>query len=362
MSIPAPEDFPALLPPRMNEEYSVDLLDSNDLLIRPLTEFTGGTFEQSRFADVHGGGVIDLLTRGEPDIDWGSDRIQIWYSTNGFRWPLGVFLVEAPTLTYDDDTNAVTCSVNVLDKLAVLLQDAVEDHFSLPQGTVVTDAVQSLIRATGETRLAVTDSALTLPAGQVWEAGTTRLQIVNDLLGVIGYDSIWVDGFGQYRVEPSRNSQIPVYTFERGTTSIHLPDWSKESDWFDVPNKSIMVTQSTAEKPGLVSVVRNVNGNDGMPQKYSIEARGRTISVTRTGVEAANQQVLDEMNVRSLRSSSYRVVNLQVEHALMPLRVGDLIAFQTPLYRATATISKYSIDLTPGSLASATWREVERHG
>src|SRR5690606_14890171 len=111
------------------------------------------------------------------------------------------FLIEAPADEYNDDRGTITTSIKIMDKLAVLLQDEVDASYSLPAGTTITDAVRALIISTGEVKMAITDSDLTLPAGQVWEVGTPKLRIVNDLLSMINYNPLWCDGYGIYRAE-----------------------------------------------------------------------------------------------------------------------------------------------------------------
>lgn len=353
------------------EEYWAQLLDGDDNLVRDLEEFQGGTYEESRFATIRGGGSIDCVFETVADyleVDWGSARIMLWYTPAAnlpdkevTGWPLGVFLVEAPTAEHDDENGTVRVTIKIMDKLAVPAQDDIDASFSLPAGTNVVDAVVDLLVGMGETKIAATGSSETLTAGLVWEADTTKLKVINDLLAMINYTPLWVDGYGTYRVEPyvSDDQRSPAYRFETGEASIHAPRWSRTHDWFDVPNRYKLVSSGDEDTEAMVATVTNQDGNDNLPVEYSVAARGRVIARTETGVEATSQAVLEERAMRAIRSASYRVVNLEVEHAMTPTRTGDVIEFITPAYEGRATISKYSVSLVAGSLVSGTWRQID---
>lgn len=342
------------------EEWYVDLLNENDQLIRRLDEFSGGSYEQNVFSTIRGGGSLDLKFQGEPDISWGSSRVKIWYreASSSTVWPMGVFLISVPRMDYDDETDMLDCQVAIIDKLAVLDQDAVDGSFSLAAGVNVTRAVKDLILSAGESRMSVTDSDHTLSSGRVWEAGTTKLRVINDLLDSINYWALWADGDGFYRTSPYiEPKDRPVsFEFNYGDTSIHLPSWTKEQDWFEVPNKVVLVTHGDDEEPALIGTATNTDPSS----PYSYPSRGgRWIVLTETGVEAVDQATITAMARRRLTEASSKVTNLDVTHAVANLWPNDRVRFSTPVYTGTATVSSYSVDLHPGSLVEATWREVD---
>lgn len=341
------------------EEWYVELLRKDDTIKRRLHEFSGGRYEQNVFSTIRGGGSINLRYDGESDIDWGSDRVKIWYRehTSDLSIPMGVFLISRPKTDHDDETNVSDAQVAIIDKLAVLDQDMADGSFSLPKGTNVTRAVKDLILSAGETRMSITDSTRTMSAGRVWEAGTSKLRIINDLLDSINYWALWCDGEGFYRTSPyiEPDKRPIAFEFNYGSTSIHLPQWTKEQDWFEVPNKVVLVTHGDDETPAIIGVDTNTDP----VSPYSYQARGRWIVHTETGVEATDQATINAMATRRLRELSSKVTNLEVTHAVANLWPNDRVRFRTPIYSGTATVSSYSIDLTPGSLVDATWREVD---
>ena len=236
-------------------------------------------------------------------------------------------------------------------------EDTVDDRYSLAAGTLIIPTVAALIASTGETRVAVTDSAATLTAALTWEAGTSKLTIINDLLQAAGYWSLWCDGSGLFRVEPYRNpaDRAVAFEFVHGETSLHMPDWGREQDNTSVPNRFIAVGQGDEDTPPLVGVAANENPDS----PYSFQARGRWITATEEGVEAESQTVIDQYAARKLREAMDPVARLTVTHAMLPLESNALIGF-TPedgIHRL-ATVQRMSMNFTFDTDIAAEWREV----
>ena len=341
------------------EKFRVELLDRHDNLKRDLVEFRGGSWEINTNATIKGGGKVEISRTSderERAIDFGSDRLKIWYEANGLEWPLGVFLIEAPEDIYDDQIFTINTVISLMDKLAILDQQELSETYSARIGRNVVDEVAYLIRSTGETAINIELSSETVRTEMSWEAGTTILKVCNDLLASINYWGLRASGHGVIFSRPYRKPQSrPItYVFETGENSVHLAEWSRVFDWYGTPNQVVQVSQGDDEKPGLIGIAQN-NDPDS---PYSIPARGRIISMTETGVEATSQRVIDELAQRRLLDQSSPVSNITVDHALMPLEVDDRVQLRTPTHLLDATITKMSINLQPGSLVSAEWREI----
>ncbi|MBK7822815.1 MAG: hypothetical protein IPJ61_17570 [Tessaracoccus sp.] len=205
--------------------WAAVLLDDNDMLVRDLHEFTSGQLEQNRFREIRGGGSLDLVSpTGFAGIDWGRARIRIEQHLDGLDEPIpwGVYLPERPETVWEDEQGLALCSVTLMDKLAVPAQDCPAETYSVAEGANVVATVVSILAALGETRVAVTDSPLTMPAARSWPItgdDTSWLQVINDLLSVVGYMALWCDQDGIYRVSPHRPAgpgDDPAWVFEFG--------------------------------------------------------------------------------------------------------------------------------------------------
>lgn len=333
--------------------WSFELLDSTDRPLGALDGVTGGKAEIVAQSILGGSGSLELDHR--QDIDWMSHRVQAIYSNGTKSWPVGTYLLSSPREQHSAFT--VTYDVGLLTKMNVIAEDTIEERYSLTAGATVIPAVTELITSTGETRLAVTDSDSTLNAALTWEAGTSKLTVINDLLQAAGYWSLWCDGSGLFRVEPYTNPADRNVSFEfaHGETSIHFPDWDREQDMTSVPNKFIAIGQGDEEEPPFIGVATNEDPDS----PFSYPRRGRWIPEVEEGVEGTTQAVFDQYAAKKLAEAMDPVARLNVTHAMLDLSPNALVGF-TPEdgVRRLATVQRMSMDFAFDTDIDAEWREV----
>lgn len=353
MSLWLPDPPDPLLTHR-TESFRIEHLDRHGESLGDLDGVIGGTVELNANAPLRGGGSL-LLQDQNQGIDWGKDRVRIWWEVEGVEpWPLGVYLLDMPTEAYTE--SGKSWEIGLIDKLAVLQDDAVEQTFSLPAGTVVTTAVRDLIQSAGETQISITSSTDTLANMRVWDAGESKLRIINDLLDSINYWALWTDGHGQYRVEPyvRPENRAIAWRFHEGIDSIHTPDWVRNLDLGSVPNKVILVSQAPEDEPSLVATA--TNENPASPTSY--QARGRWVTHVEDGIETDSQSALQAMTDRKLADLSSPAAALEVTHAAVPLWYNELVSYRSQGHEALATVTKFAVTLAPGALVAAEWREI----
>lgn len=336
--------------------WRVYLLDGQDQRLQLLDGVTGGSVEVSATTRLGGSGSLSLDDRGQ-DVDWLKHRVQITYDPGivGVEaWAVATMLLTSPRTTFMDGRRQF--EVDLLSKMAVLDEDTTLDRYSLAPGKNIVQAVVELIKSTGETRIAVTESGATLSQAMTWDAGTPKLTIINDLLEAAGYWGLWCDGSGQYRIEPYRSPvQRPVsWEFQAGEAAIHKTGWQREQDLSTVPNRFVVVGQGSDESPAPVGVAENTNPES----PYSYQARGRWITRTETGAEGT-QQVLTQLAERRLLAAMSPVAKLTVEHAIVPLEPAARVRFIGDGYATDATIQKMSYQIAFDSQCSAEWREIQ---
>lgn len=336
------------------ESWWVDLLASDETPLGVLDGVTGGTIDQNVNATISGGGSLSVQDTGA-DVDWLNVRVRPWWQVAGVDpWPLGVFLCSAPVAAYS--STGKTWSVGLLDKLSILDADKVDGSFAVAAGAVVTDAVASVIASAGETAVAITDSAATLSAGMVWEAGTSKLRICNDLLAAINYFSLRCDGYGRYVAGPYQPpADRPVRReFVAGPDAIHVPDFTADQDIASIPNKVVLVGRGSGDTPALVGVAENVDPGS----RFSYPSRGRWIVRTETGVEAADQATIDALAARSLAAASTPAATFDFAHAAVPLDLNSMVRLSTADVDIFAAVQKTSQRLVVGDLMRTTVRGV----
>lgn len=317
-----------------------------------LTHIEGGRVEFSAGTRLRGQGNMRLRDTG---INWLTDRIKLTYEmADGESIPLGVWLPTAPTVTRTG--NGESLEVDLLTPLVVLDEDCVSRPYSVGEGTIVTSAVTALITSTGETRVQATHSQARTSSTLTWDAGTPKLTIINELLQSINYWALFVDGLGFFRVEPyyPPAARSPVREFTDGETSIRLPEMRREQDVTGVPNKVVLVGQAEGDKPALTSEATNTS--DDSP--FSYQSRGRWVTYVETGVEATDQQVLDQLARRKLIERSTPSATIEITHLPVPLAPNDVVELNYDGTLRRAVVTKWALDLKPTALTATTLREV----
>lgn len=333
------------------------LLDRADRPLGRIDGVTGGSGEVVAQARLGGSASLTIDNRGQ-HINWQADRVQVTYDPGipGVEpWPKGVYLFTSPREIHTEF--GVTFDVGLLTKMAVIDEDTVEARFSIAPGVPVTPIVRSLVESTGEYRISVTDSTATLTSGLTFDAGTSKLTIINELLGAIGYWSLWCDLSGTFRVQPYVDPELrPIsYTFRHGDKSVHMPEWDREQDQSSVPNRFIAVGEGDDESEPLVGVALNENPDS----PYSFQARGRWITETEEGVEGDSQSTFDQYAMRRLRGLMNPVARMSATHAVLPLDQNDLVEFiPEDGIRRLATVQRMSNDFSSDADSKVEWREV----
>lgn len=338
--------------------FTYHLQDNDGAPKGALIGVTGGSLEWHANAQVRAGGKITVQQESREDHDWTKRRVKIVMHIDGLGdYPLGVFIPSAPTEDWDD-TN-LTLTIELLDKCSVLSEDYVEETYTLAEGTNVTTAVRSLINAVGEQAGSITDGSETLSSAMTWDAGTSRLTIINDLLQAADYFALYADGDGNFRVEKQRAAASrPIrYEFIDNYRSIYLPQFKFDKDIYSIPNKVIVIGQGTEEEEAPVAVATNENPNS----PYSYQSRGRWITDVLKGVEATSEDSLQSHANRRLRALSSPQGTLTISHAPLPwLDVNDAVRFKRDPadFDMRCVVQSVQMELNETSLAVTSLLEV----
>lgn len=328
------------------------LLNTADEPIRKLDGVKGGSIQLQGLTRLGGHGTLEL--QHVEEIDWMRHRVQSVYDpgTGDPAWPVGTMMLSSP----DEQRTqfGVSYSVGLLPKTQVVDEDAFDQTFSVAAGANIINTAVGVLESTGETRIAVTPSSAVLANPQAWDAGVPKLTIINELLEAAGYWSLWVDGGGQFRVEPYVDpaDREPAYEFVQGSDSIHFPEWSRDQDLSSVPNRFVCVGQGDDETPPLVGVAENTDPDS----PFSFQARGRWVTRTEEGVEAASQAVIDQLARRRLLDAMSPVEHVRARHALIPLNPNDAILFTDSGFSERLTVQNMTVPFTWDAVVDAEWR------
>lgn len=268
---------------KLNVDCGLDLLTSTGVFVADISAdlvAEGSSVARQVGDTIHG--TCDLVLSRQ--LAWGSDRVRPWITLtdvdgNVQTWYLGVYVMVTPTRSAAE--SLTTYSVQGYDLLSIL-NVPYGSTYALASSAVVLTAIGTLLTAVGGTN-AVSQAAIasTLPAAKVWpiDSENTTLSIINELLAVIGYESLWVDRDGRWRADPlvadSVKSPVWAYDADSATTTVG-EDRAETADYFSTPNRWVFVNDDAAALPTEGAGIYTVsNAADG---PTSIAARGRTIN------------------------------------------------------------------------------------
>lgn len=227
----------------------------------------------------------------------------------------GVFLLSTPPRR-TDGTGVVTREVEAYDLTQVLLDDKVLTRYTVPAGTNYITAVTDLLDSAALADQNLTPTGKTLPADVDWAPGTSKFQIINELLRAINYRPLWFDEDGQATASPyvTPDQQTSEYTYRDDVGSVLFPEMEQSLDLFAIPNQWILTVSEPDRSPLTFTYTNN---NPGSPT--STASRGRTIVAPPQQVNAVDLGALEGLAQRRAFEASqvYETVNLTT--GLMPM-------------------------------------------
>jgi hypothetical protein len=296
-------------------------------------------------------------------IDFLNDRIRPIVDVlmpNGLWVPLsqGVFLLSSPTRSSDGEI--VYREIEAYDQGVVLNEDKFEGRFTAAKDAVVFDLILDVLESSGidpATAIIERTTDYTMPTTREWDPGTKKLTVINNLLDIINFKSLYFEDVSPVLapyIAPSNRSANHQY--KNDDKSVLFPDFSQELDLFSVPNKWVSVV-SQPDRPVLISSYTNSNGNS----PTSTVNRRRTIVDARTDSDAIDQATLDAQVKRIAFQASQVYEHITFQTALMPVHGHDDIIEigYTPLGIADKfSETSWETDLRIGAQMKHTVRKV----
>lgn len=336
------------------ERYRVDLLTNRDGTVGSLDGVSqvSLSFDGDDNGVLTSTGTLSLDNRAQ-GVDWLNARCQPWAEVNGVSWPLGIYIMSAPVEKHEG--TGVSWQVSLKDKLSILDEDLIAETYALDTGDNIVEAVRQLIADAGETNHAISEDPRVLSGPMAWPPATSRLTIVQDLLKMLNYAPLRVDGWGQYIGEPYVDPQNrPIEeAFEEGANSIHLPTFQVAKDLSSVPNRLIGVASTSSG--GLVVTA----DNDDPTNDYSITSRNRVIA-RQEDFDAADITALAALVVRRMQELMAPGSTVTFQHAVVPLRVGSVVKFVSDGVSISGVVLSTSVTLEAGEMMQTVIQEVVR--
>ena len=250
-------------------------------------------------------------------------RVYLITIQNGIRdkYPLGTFLVQTPSSTYDGKVRNV--SMDAYSPLLELKETPPPLGYSLLKGDNIMEKAYMIIREKARAPVVQTHTSDVLTGDFVSSTEDTWISFVSDLISNAKY-TLDLDGMGRILFAPKQDtaSLQPVWTYDDGNSSILLPEITMDHDLYGIPNV-VEVVYSNGNDNYYSRVV-----NDDSNSPTSTVNRGREIIHRVTDPEFVGdptKKQVDEYADKLLKELSSVEYTVSYSHGYCPVRVGDCV-------------------------------------
>lgn len=340
-------------------KFRYELLTAGGIKIRDLDNVLGGSIANDYTAEIKRTAKFTILD--DSSINYLSQRIRPWAGIlmpdgSFMEWPMGVFLLTSPKRNVDI-AGTVVRDVEAYDQTMVLIDDVVSARYYVGPNVEYTAAVSELLANTvGISGYSIVSSTTRTISAIEWEPGTSKSQIINDLLSAINYEGLWFDSNGTARAAPyvSPADREAEFTYQTDDVSTILPDAEVDVDYYKVPNRWVLIVSSPDQPPLRAEIVNN---NPFSPT--STINRGRIVTRVITDATAPNQGVLNSIAERYRDEDGQLFETVQFKSGLMPIHengdVYDFAYFDLNVAGRFLELS-WSVELIQGSEMTHTLR------
>lgn len=232
-----------------------------------------------------------MTMREDDRVDFLNDQVQINVVIDGVETPITRLLLSSPRRIH----NFVTAPDRPVQCYSLLLRldrDKTLERYIVPAGTNIVNEVKRIIKASiGTEDFDIPPSEKSNRGAMEFPIGTPWLDIINQMLDVINYTSLYTSPTGLYKAEPYVLPEFraveKTYDFTLEEKNIYR-DLVEDIDGFDIPNYFIRTSVSVDEQ---TLVARYENNRPDSPT--STANRDRNVSSEPVG-EVADLQTLQD--------------------------------------------------------------------
>lgn len=314
-----------LVAPARSWRFRYRLLN-RDGLVLGAPDVSDCTVTYADLADVKR--TADFTIRGGQDINFATERIQpliqLRMPDGGWHeWPMGVFLMASPKQRKALYRTPAPREVTAYDLGLVLRDDKLLDRYTVQKGNRYLDGVIETLGSAQLPTTAISGNDKVVPAAMEWPPGTTKAQVINDLLGAINYRPLQFDGNGVPRVVPYQSpaDAPPVWNYDLSAASVVLPGIDETLDLSSVANAWVLVV-SQPDRAEL----RSTYVNDSTTSPTSTVNVQRRIVDYREEQDAADQATLNAKTRRLAEEASQVYAKVEWDTGMMPIHgAGDVL-------------------------------------
>lgn len=276
-------------------------------------------------------------------------RVYLVTIQNGIkeRYPLGTFLVQTPSYSFDGKITNVT--MDAYTPLLELKENLPPLGYAIPKGKNILESAYDIVREHARAPVVRTEKSDTLYENFVSNVSDTWMSFVTDLTANAKC-SLYLDEMGRILFSPEQNTSTlqPVWTYDDSNSSILYPTLDIDHDMYGIPN----VVEVIYSSGSTYFYGRAVNEDETSP--ISIPNRGREITHRVTNPDLMgnpSQEQVQDYAERLLREMSSLEYTITYTHAYCPVRIGDCIRLnysRAGMVGIKAKVISQSIRCEPG--------------
>lgn len=276
-------------------------------------------------------------------------RVYLVTIQNGIkeRYPLGTFLVQTPSYSFDGKITNVT--MDAYTPLLELKENLPPLGYAIPKGKNILESAYDIVREHARAPVVRTEKSDTLYENFVSNVSDTWMSFVTDLTANAKC-SLYLDEMGRILFNPEQNTSTlqPVWTYDDSNSSILYPTLDIDHDMYGIPN----VVEVIYSSGSTYFYGRAVNEDETSP--ISIPNRGREITHRVTNPDLMgnpSQEQVQDYAERLLREMSSLEYTITYTHAYCPVRIGDCIRLnysRAGMVGIKAKVISQSIKCEPG--------------
>lgn len=263
------------------------------------------------------------------------------------RFPLGTFLVQTPSSTFDGKVRKV--SMDAYTPLLELKENLPPIGYFTAKDDNILDTATGIIDDYARAPIVVTKDDATIPYDFVANTEDTWLSYVTDLIANAKY-TLDLDEMGRilFAKKQDTASLQPVWTYTDDDTSILYPEQDMDHDLYGIPNVVEVIYSKNYENYHVKAI------NDDPNSPTSTISRGREITYRVTSPDVTGiptEEQIQEYAEQLLRDLSTVEYTISYTHGYCPVRVGDCVRINSKRAGLTdikAKVISQSIKCEPG--------------
>ena len=330
----------------MQQTFEYYIVDPNTWRDKkPINTIKSCTIDRDSEAETLGSARIDIVDSvGESYI-----RVYLVTIQNGVKekHPLGTFLVQSPSSTFDGKTRIVT--MDAYTPLLELKESPPPLGYSILKGANIMQSAFTLTNEHARAPVVEPKCDDILHNDFVSNTDDTWITFLTDLIANADY-TFDLDAMGRILFSPKQDtaSLRPVWTYDDSNSSILYPSISMDHDLYGVPN----VVEGVYSIGGDHYYARVVNDDENSP--ISTVNRGREIIHRVTDPDLIGKPTEDQVHEyaeRLLRNLSSLEYTITYSHGYCPVRPGDCVRLNYERAGITdikAKVISQSIRCVPG--------------